>query len=76
MIRFMGLMPSNEITINRYFIDRNKLEIRIQAGPHGWTVIYADSSTSFEDIDATPEENFAKAYNEAKSTLGDLKEII
>ena len=32
--------------------------------------------SKFEDIDATPEENFAKAYNVAKSTLGDLKEII
>lgn len=75
MKRFMGLMPSDEVTINKYFIDSNKLRIRIQAGPHGWTIIYADSSTSFQDNDAKPEENFANAYDVAKSKLGELREI-
>ena len=74
MNRFMGLMPSDEVTIQKTFKDRNGRDVRIQAGPHGWTVIYADGGTNYKDTDASDDENFNTAYNVAVETLGELTE--
>jgi hypothetical protein len=63
MNRFFGMMPSSEIEISKSFKDENGLEITIDAGPHGWTIIYADYSTKYEDVDDTAENNFNKAFS-------------
>lgn len=74
MRRFMGVMPSDEIEKRATFKDKNGLEIRIDAGPHGWTVHWADSSNNFRDVDATTESNFKEALDYAVSKVGKLTE--
>ena len=61
MKRFFGMMPSSEVTLEKTYKDDGGLRIRLQAGPHGWTVIYADGGTEYKDVDATPEENLEAA---------------
>lgn len=41
MVRLFGMMPSSEITISKRYLDQHGLKIRIDAGPHGWTVNWA-----------------------------------
>jgi len=75
MDRFFGMMPSNEIDVEKYYQDESGSRITIQAGLHGWTVIYADSSSQYNDIDATTEANFELAYSVALNSLGVLREV-
>ena len=75
MKRFFGMMPSSEVTLERTYKDNEGLRIRLQAGPHGWTVIYADGGTEYKDIDALPEENLESAYQQALSHFSELTEV-
>jgi hypothetical protein len=75
MKRFFGMMPSNEIVIEKRYEDTIGLRITIQAGLHGWTIIYADNSTDYKDIDDTAEANFKAAYDLAIERLRGLAEI-
>lgn len=72
MDRIFGMMPRSEVEREELFSDALGLTITIQAGPHGWTVIFADGGTHYVDQDATTEENFNAAYNNAVECLGDL----
>ena len=67
MNRFFGMMPSNEVEKEKWYLDDLDLQIGVQAGPHGWTIMWADDSATWKDNDATTEENF----NEALQTLKD-----
>ena len=75
MKRFFGKMPSSEVEVSKRYKDENGLEITIEAGPHGWTIIYADSSTNYVDEDKSSIENFNEALNIAKEKLGTLVEL-
>lgn len=75
MKRFWGMMPSSEIEITKEFKDRNGLCITIEAGPHGYTITYADHSTKYADIDNTSEENFKIAKDIIDSEFNNLIEI-
>ena len=72
MNRIFGLMPVAEIEKEQRFKDTYGLSIIIQAGPNGWTIIYADSSSKWNDEENTTEENFNKAFKIAECELGDL----
>ena len=69
MKRFMGMMPSSCIEIRRDFKDKNGLKVHIDAGPEGWTIIYADGSTEYADVAASAEDNFKTAYETASKNL-------
>jgi negative regulator of genetic competence, sporulation and motility len=75
MQRFFGMMPINEIEKEEQYKDDGGFIVRIQAGPHGWTVIYADKSTDCQDSYATTEENFKTAYDLATNNLGTLTSV-
>lgn len=75
MKRFLGMMPSTEIEIEKCYKDKDGYKIIIQAWVNGWTIIYADASTEFKDITNSTEENFNVAYDLAVSRLGILTEI-
>ena len=61
MRRLFGMMPSSEVKIQKIYRDALDLQIIVEAGPHGYTIIYADGSTKYKDIDDTPENNFKRA---------------
>lgn len=75
MNRMFGMMPRNEVEKERSFKDPHGLTITIQAGPNGWTIIYADHSSRWDDIEATTEENFDTAFRTAECELGALTEF-
>lgn len=75
MKRFFGMKPSCEIEIEKRYADENNYKITLQAGTHGWTVLYADGSSSYKDEDDTSENNFQKAYNCAVNDIGCLTEL-
>ena len=74
MKRMFGMMPVTEIEKEAHFFDKNNLSVIIQAGPNGWTVVYADGSTDFKDVVAATEENFESAKKKAVEALGELTE--
>lgn len=75
MQRFFGRMLSSEVTLQKTYKDKYGLTLRLEAGPHGWTVIYADGGTEYKDVDATPEENLEAAYQQALSHFSELTEV-
>lgn len=71
MKRFFGMMPSEFVEIKKKFLDPiSGLTITIEAGPKGWTIIYADHSTEYEDIDDSSMNNFTRAYDKAIGNAG------
>ena len=75
MNRFAGLMPANEIEIEKFYKDENNFKVIIQAGKNGWTIIWCDKSTYFKDETKSVEENFEEAYKEAMLHVNKLIEI-
>lgn len=75
MRRYFGLMPNSEVSIEKSYKDKHDLTVRLQAGEHGWTIIWADGGTTYNDVDDTPENNFKKAYDEAVGSIDELTEI-
>lgn len=74
MKRFFGMMPSNCVEIIKSFKDSNNLNVTIEAGPKGWTIMWADHSADYRDEDDTSENNFKKAYDIAVDAVGPLRE--
>lgn len=74
MQRFFGMMPSSEIAIEKVYKDKYDLTISIQAGEHGWTVLWADGGSNYKDVDDTSENNFRAAYEFAVEKIGELTE--
>lgn len=66
MKRFFGKIPYYCIEKEVRFDTGDGLYLTIEAGPEGWTIIYADGGTEFKDIVDTTENNFNEAYECAK----------
>ena len=67
MKRFFGMMPSSEVEISKTFKDDCGFKDIIQAGKKGWTIIYADYSTEYKDVEDSAENNFKSALSVLKS---------
>lgn len=74
MKRFFGMMPSDEIAIEKEYKTDDSYKITIQAGPNGWSVLYPDGSSYWGDAENTTEENFKTAYDSATTQFGVLTE--
>ena len=72
MKRFFGMMPVKEIERTEYFVDEYGMSIRIDAGPNGWTVRFADMSSKYMDESIGTEANFKNAYDVAVECVGKL----
>ena len=62
MNRMFGMMPRNEIEIEKTYKDKRDLKITVQSGKNGWTVLWADHSSTYKDEVDSAESNFEKAY--------------
>ena len=60
MQRFFGMMPSSEIEKESQ-IKINDLSVIVQAGPKGWTILYADNLSEYQDVVDTTENNYKSA---------------
>ena len=61
MKRFFGMMASACVKFERQFDTGDGLRVMVQAGEEGWTIIYADSSTKYQDVLAPTAVNFKTA---------------
>lgn len=75
MKRFMGMMPSVEVEKKGDYKDCHGYLVHIDAGPHGWTVMWHDQSTNYKDVDASTEDNFKAAKDFAEAKVGTLTEF-
>ena len=76
MNRFMGMMPSSEVKREeRFKVGMSQLVVTIQSGENGWTILYADSSSEYEDEVDTIDKNFDKAMVVLKTQFGDIKKV-
>ena len=75
MKRMFGMMPVDEIEKEERYEDTIGLKITIQAGPNGWSILYADSSSEWKDCVSTTEDNFNDAYKVATRRLGEVKKL-
>lgn len=74
--RFWGMLPSDEIEIEkRYRVGEGQLVVTIQAAKSGWTIIYADGGTSYEDKETSSEENFKKAFEVLNTQFDNINEV-
>lgn len=72
MRRFAGMMPADEVERSEVFVDSNDLRIRIDAGPNGWVIRWADMSSTYADESIGTDANFKNAFDTAESTVGKL----
>ena len=75
MYRVLGMMPAAYVEKCKDYKDSNNLRVTIEAGPKGWTIIWADQSTNYFDADNTTEDNFKIAYDFAVNQVGPLREV-
>lgn len=68
------MMPSDEVEIEKNYKDENDHDVRIQAGPNGWTIHWYDGGTTWKDEVHSAEENFNIALKVAEDTVGTLTE--
>jgi len=76
MKRFMGMMPSSEVKREeRFKVGMNQLVVTVQSGEKGWTILYADSSSEYQDEVDTTDNNFNKAMKVLNSHFGDINKV-
>lgn len=75
MKRFFGMMPTSEVEIEKRYKDKNDHKITIQAGPNGWSILWADGGSTWKDEENSADENFNIAFKEAEESVGTLTEI-
>lgn len=73
MKRFFGMMPSSEVEIIKTFKSDNSGSVTVEACPHGWTIMFADYSSRYQDVDDTSENNFNQAINVLKEIFEDFE---
>ena len=61
--------PSSEVQISKTYKDRNGRKVIIDAGKNGWTIMWADHSSDYKDVEDTAENNFQEALTKLKSHL-------
>ena len=72
------MMPRSEVEKEVTYCDdpKSKYRITIQAGPNGWSILYSDYSTSYNDNPgAGTETNFKEAYDEMKADFPNAYEV-
>jgi hypothetical protein len=76
MNRFFGMMPSSEVKKQKSFrVGSLQLKVTVDAGENGWTILYADSSSEYQDVVDTTENNFNKALEVLKTHFSDINPV-
>lgn len=77
MKRFFGMMPSDEIEKEVIWKDDpdSNFKETIQAGPNGWSIIWADTSTTFKDDPKGTTANYKEAVEKLKESFPDAIEL-
>ena len=75
MKRFFGIMPTNEVEIEKKYKDKYGYNVTIQAGPNGWSILWADGGSSWKDEENSADENFNIALKTAEEVTGTLTEV-
>jgi hypothetical protein len=60
MKRFFGMMPSSEVKLEKTYVDEFGMKIMIQSSENGWSILYSDGSSEYQDVVDTVENNQIK----------------
>ena len=72
----MGMMPSSEVKKQKRFkVGVGQLKVTIQAGEKGWTILFADGSSEYQDVEDTTEDNFKSAFKQLNKYFGDINPV-
>lgn len=76
MNRFMGMMPSSEVEIEENFrVGDDQSIVTLQAGKKGWTILFSDSSSEYQDIEDIAENNFQLAFTKLNEYFDNINQI-
>ena len=75
MQRFMGLMPSSEIKKRHLWSDGTGKHCTVEAGPNGWTIIFADAGTQYKDAAIGTDANYTEASKRMLKLFPRAKEL-
>jgi hypothetical protein len=76
MNRFMGMMTSSEVKKEKTFkVGDDQSRVTLQAGEKGWTILFADSSSQYKDVEDTTENNFNSALKQLNKYFGDINPV-
>lgn len=77
MKRMFGVMSRSEVAAEKTFSrgPESWNKVTIQAGPNGWSILYADGSSTFRDVVASTEENLASAVALLRNDFENIVEI-
>lgn len=73
--RFFGMMPSKEVVIEKTYDTGHGLKVTVQSGVNGWSVLYADGSSDYKDVEDTPKNNFDKAFSHMSKYFENVKYV-
>lgn len=70
------MMPSSEVKREeRFKVGMSQLVVTIQSSENGWTILYADSSSEYQDEVDTTDNNFDKAMKVLKTHFSDINKV-
>jgi len=70
------MMPSSEVKREeRFKVGMNQLVVTVQSGENGWTILYADSSSEYQNKVDTTDNNFNKAMKVLNSHFGYINKV-
>lgn len=75
MKRMFGMMPSNEVEIEKRFHTGSGLYVTVQAGTNGWGILYADHSAEGQDVTDSAETNVERAVACLKTHFSEVTEV-
>lgn len=54
------MMPSSEVKLEKTYVDEFGMKIMIQSSENGWSILYSDGSSEYQDVVDTVENNQIK----------------
>ena len=75
MKRMFGMMPSNEVEIEKRFHTGSGFYVTVQVGPNGWGILYADHSAEGQDVTDTTDANIERAVACLKTHFIEVTEV-
>ena len=70
------MIPSSEVKREeRFKVGMRQLTVTVQSCENGWTILYADSSSEYQDEIDTTDNNFDKAMKVLNSHFSDINKV-
>jgi hypothetical protein len=75
MKRLFGMIPASETKISKKYQAGSSFAT-VESCDFGWSVIWADGSASYEDVESSTENNFQRGLEFLKEYFPDAEEVV